>query len=313
MFGFFFKLILLLFLATGSYLAYLSTNQIEIETSLESSERIYSLKNAEFFGSDTQGELTYKIFSKKAKTESGDDQIILEHVNLEYYSDELNDWKISSEKGAMYDGLGSETITVEGVDNLYEAEIDIIPDRIEAVTMIIAGIITKGEITIENIDPSHIKQPIELIRQCGARFEMFKDALLVSSPDKIKPMNFETQPYTGIPTDIQAQLMALNAIAEGHSRITETIFENRFMHALELKRMGANISIAGNKAKVSGNINFAAAELMATDLRASVSLILAALTTKGKSVINRIYHLDRGYENIEKKLKKVGAKIRRVN
>ena len=102
-FGFFFKLILLLFLATGSYLAYLSTNQIEIETSLESSERIYSLKNAEFFGSDTQGELTYKIFSKKAKTESGDDQIILEHVNLEYYSDELNDWKISSEKGAMYD------------------------------------------------------------------------------------------------------------------------------------------------------------------------------------------------------------------
>ena len=168
--------------------------------------------------------------------------------------------------GAKIKGLGSETITVKGVDNLYEAEIDIIPDRIEAVTMIIAGVITKGEITIENIDPSHIKQPIELIRQCGARFEMFKDALLVSSPDKIKPMNFETQPYPGIPTDIQAQLMALNAIAEGHSIITETIFENRFMHALELKRMGANISIAGNKAEVSGVSKLNPAPVMALSL-----------------------------------------------
>ena len=215
--------------------------------------------------------------------------------------------------GAKIKGLGSETITVEGVDNLYEAEIDIIPDRIEAVTMIIAGIITNGEITIENIDPSHIKQPIELIRQCGARFEMFKDALLVSSPDKIKPMNFETQPYPGIPTDIQAQLMALNAIAEGHSKISETIFENRFMHALELKRMGANISIAGNKAEVSGISQLNSAPVMATDLRASAALILAALSASGETIIDRIYHLDRGYENIEEKLLNIGAKVQRID
>ena len=215
--------------------------------------------------------------------------------------------------GAKIKGLGTETITVEGVDNLYEAEIDIIPDRIEAVTMIIAGVITKGEITIENIDPSHIKQPIELIRQCGARFEMFKDALLVSSPDKIKPMNFETQPYPGIPTDIQAQLMALNAIAEGHSRITETIFENRFMHALELKRMGANISIAGNKAEVRGVSKLNPAPVMATDLRASAALILAALSASGETIIDRIYHLDRGYENIEEKLLNIGAKVQRID
>ncbi len=215
--------------------------------------------------------------------------------------------------GAKIKGLGTETITIEGVDNLYEAEIDIIPDRIEAVTMIIAGVITKGEITIENIDPSHIKQPIELIRQCGARFEMFKDALLVSSPDKIKPMNFETQPYPGIPTDIQAQLMALNAIAEGHSKISETIFENRFMHALELKRMGANISIAGNKAKVGGVSKLNPAPVMATDLRASAALILAALSAGGETIIDRIYHLDRGYENIEEKLLNIGAKVQRID
>ena len=215
--------------------------------------------------------------------------------------------------GAKIKGLGSETITVEGVDNLYEAEIDIIPDRIEAVTMIIAGIITKGEITIENIDPSHIKQPIELIRQCGARFEMFKDALLVSSPDKIKPMNFETQPYPGIPTDIQAQLMALNVVAEGHSKISETIFENRFMHALELKRMGANISIAGNKAEVRGVSKLNPAPVMATDLRASAALILAALSASGETIIDRIYHLDRGYENIEEKLLNIGAKVQRID
>jgi len=125
--------------------------------------------------------------------------------------------------------------------------------------------------------------------------------------------NLSTKPYPGFPTDLQAQLMVLMTRAQGTSKIKESIFENRFMHVAELNRMGANISTNGNKAVVEGNINFAAAELMATDLRASVSLILAALTAKGKSVINRIYHLDRGYENIEKKLKKVGAKIRRVN
>ena len=140
-----------------------------------------------------------------------------------------------------------------------------------------------------------------------------KDEIHIIGNKKVKSMNIKTAPYPGFPTDLQAQMMVLLCKANKQSIIKEDIFENRFMHVAELNRMGAKISTNGNKAKVSGNINFEAAELMATDLRASVSLILAALTTKGKSVINRIYHLDRGYENIEKKLKKVGAKIRRVN
>jgi|TARA_B100000959_G_C14997765_1_gene631255 UDP-N-acetylglucosamine 1-carboxyvinyltransferase len=215
--------------------------------------------------------------------------------------------------GAKIKGLGKECITVEGVENLGGAEIKIIPDRIEAITMIIAGIITRGELTIQNINPLHMRQPIELIRQSGARLEIFEDSLFVDGSNEILPIDFETQPYPAIPTDIQAQLMVLNAIAEGDSKVTETIFENRFMHVLELKRMGANIRIAGNTAEVRGVSRLNSAPVMATDLRASAALILAGLIADGETIIDRIYHLDRGYENLEEKLSNIGAKVQRID
>ena len=215
--------------------------------------------------------------------------------------------------GARIEGLGEDCITIQGVENLVGAEIEIIPDRIEAITMVIAGIITQGEIEIENINPSHIEEPIELIRQCGAILEISDQSLFVKGSDEILPISFETEPYPGIPTDIQAQLMVLNTIAKGVSNITETIFENRFMHVLELKRMGANIGIDGNTAEIKGVSSLNSAPVMATDLRASAALILAGLIAEGETIIDRIYHLDRGYESVEEKLSNVGAKVRRID
>ena len=186
-------------------------------------------------------------------------------------------------------------------------------DRIEAGTYLVAAAVTEGNLKINNVIPSIIQTEIDILKKIGAKITIKKDEINIIGNKKIKSINIKTAPYPGFPTDLQAQIMVLLCKANKKSLIKEDIFENRFMHVAELNRMGAQISTNGNKAVVEGNINFAAAELMATDLRASVSLILAALTAKGKSVINRIYHLDRGYENIEKKLKKVGAKIRRVN
>ena len=215
--------------------------------------------------------------------------------------------------GAKIEGLGEDCITINGVEELGSAEIEIIPDRIEAITMIIAGIITRGELKINNINPSHIKEPIDLIRQSGAKLEIFEDYLNVNGGDEILPVNFETNPYPGIPTDIQAQLMVLNSVAVGDSIIKETIFENRFMHVLELKRMGANIGINGNTAKIKGVRKLNSAPVMATDLRASAALILAGLIADGETIIDRIYHLDRGYQSIEEKLSNIGAKVRRID
>ncbi len=215
--------------------------------------------------------------------------------------------------GAKIEGLGKDCITIEGVENLGSGEIEIIPDRIEAITMIIAGIITQGELKIENINPLHMEQPIELIRQCGAKIEIFEDYLYLKGSDLILPISFETNPYPGIPTDIQAQLMVLNTIAEGESEVKETIFENRFMHILELKRMGANIGIDGNTATVKGVSKLNSAQVMATDLRASAALILAGLIADGETTIDRIYHLNRGYESLEEKLLNIGAKVRRID
>ena len=185
-------------------------------------------------------------------------------------------------------------------------------DRIEAGTYMIASAVTGGDLKIINIKPKVIKTEIDILKKIGAGIKIKNNELRIIGENKIKNAKIITSPYPGFPTDLQAQLMVLLCKAFGTSVIEEKIFENRFMHASELNRMGAKIKIKGNKAIVEGNINFKAAELMATDLRASVSLILAALTTKGKSIINRIYHLDRGYENIEQKLRNVGAKIRRI-
>ena len=205
------------------------------------------------------------------------------------------------------------TIKIEGVNNLGEIKYQVMPDRIEAGTYLIAAALTEGNLKIVGMDPKIISTEINILKKIGAKIIQKKNEILIQGSKKIKSINIKTSPYPNFPTDLQAQMMVLLCKANKKSYIREEIFENRFMHVAELNRMGAKISIDGNKATIEGNIKFEAAELMATDLRASVSLILAALTAKGRSVINRIYHLDRGYENIEKKLKKVGAKIRRVN
>ena len=209
--------------------------------------------------------------------------------------------------------ISKRSIKIEGVSQVKEITYSVMFDRIEAGTYLVAAAATEGNLKIKNIIPKIIQTEINTLKKIGAKIIVKKDEVHIIGNKKIKSMNIKTAPYPGFPTDLQAQIMVLLCKANKQSVIKEDIFENRFMHVAELNRMGAKISIDGNKAKVTGNINFAAAELMATDLRASVSLILAALTAKGKSVINRIYHLDRGYENIEKKLKKVGAKIRRIN
>jgi len=209
--------------------------------------------------------------------------------------------------------ISKRSVKIEGVSKVNETTYPVMFDRIEAGTYLIAAAVTEGNLKIKNIVSKIIQTEINILKKIGAKINVKKDEVHIIGNKKIKSLNIKTAPYPGFPTDLQAQMMVLLCKANKQSLIKEDIFENRFMHVAELNRMGAKISTEGNKAKVTGNINFEAAELMATDLRASVSLILAALTAKGKSMINRIYHLDRGYENIEKKLKKVGAKIRRVN
>ena len=209
--------------------------------------------------------------------------------------------------------LSNRTIRIKGVKNTHEIKYSVMFDRIEAGTYLVAAAATEGNLRIKKVIPEIIKTEINILKKIGAKIVVKKNQIHIYGNKKIRNTNIKTAPYPGFPTDLQAQIMVLLCKANKKSLIKEDIFENRFMHVSELNRMGAKILIKGNKALIEGNIKFTAAELMATDLRASVSLILAALTTKGKSIINRIYHLDRGYENIEKKLKRVGAKIRRVN
>ena len=218
-----------------------------------------------------------------------------------------------NEMGCNIKWISKRTIKVIGVSEIKEISYSVMFDRIEAGTYLVAAAVTEGNLKISNIVPKIIKTEINVLKKLGSKIMIKKNEVQIIGNKKIKSTKITTAPYPGFPTDLQAQIMVLLCKANKSSIIKEDIFENRFMHVAELNRMGAKISTNGNKAIVEGNINFAPAELMATDLRASVSLILAALTAKGKSVINRIYHLDRGYENIEKKLKKVGAKIRRVN
>ncbi len=214
--------------------------------------------------------------------------------------------------GCKMEWIAKRTIKIDGVNKTNETTYSVMFDRIEAGTYLIAGAITAGNLKIKNIVPNIIKTEINILRKTGAKIFTKKNEIHIIGNKKIKSVNIRTSPYPGFPTDLQAQIMVLLCKSNKMSLIKEDIFENRFMHVAELNRMGANISINGNKAKIQGNVNFASAQLMATDLRASVSLVLAALTANGKSIINRIYHLDRGYENIEKKLKRIGAKIRRI-
>ena len=204
------------------------------------------------------------------------------------------------------------TVKIIGNNKIKNTKYTIMFDRIEAGTYLIAAAITAGNLKIKNVNPKIIRTELNILRRIGVKIKLFKHEIHVVGNKRVKNINIKTAPYPGFPTDLQAQIMVLLCKANKNSEIKEEIFENRFMHVGELNRMGAKILIKGNKVIVNGPSNFSGAELMATDLRASVSLVLAALTAKGKSIINRIYHLDRGYENIEKKLRSVGAKIRRI-
>jgi len=209
--------------------------------------------------------------------------------------------------------VAKRSLKIIGVKEINEIKYSVMFDRIEAGTYLVAAATTEGNLKIKNVIPNIIKTEINILKKIGAKIKVKKNEIHIIGNKKIKSINIKTAPFPGVASDIQAQMMVLLCKANKKSIIEENIFENRFMHVAELNRMGAKILIDGKKAIVEGNTSFAPAEVMATDLRASVSLILAALTAKGKSVINRIYHLDRGYENLEKKLKKVGAKIRRIS
>ena len=216
--------------------------------------------------------------------------------------------------GAKIKFIGKRTLKIEGIKYLKSTSYSVMSDRIETGTFCVAACLTGGKLKINNFDPKIIKTELSLLKKIGAKIEVAKNEIYISGPKKIKNLsNLVTKEYPNFPTDLQAQFMVLLCKASGKSSITESIFENRFMHVAELRRLGAEILIKKNKAFISGDTNFQAAELMSSDLRASVALVLAALVARGSSTINRIYHLDRGYENIENKLRKVGVNIRRVN
>ena len=238
-------------------------------------------------------------------------QTILENAATE--PEVINLGEFLLKMGAKIKGLGTRKIMIDGVNKLCSAEHKIIPDRIETGTFLVAAAITKGSVLLKKTQPEHLKSVLDLLSQTGAVIFFEEDTIeLTMSLTNIKPADFTTQPYPGIPTDMQAQLMVLNAIAPGNSIVVETIFENRFMHVLELQRMGADISLRGNTAYITGVKRLQSAPVMATDLRASAALVLAGLVADGETHIDRIYHIDRGYECIENKLSLLGAKVARI-
>ena len=214
--------------------------------------------------------------------------------------------------GAEIKGLGTNTIIVKGVSSLNTAEHTIIFDRIEAGTYLVAGVMAGGKIKCNNVEPDKMESIIQKLKETGATVTQDKTSVTVSSKKNFNPVDIRTAPYPAFPTDMQAQFMALNVMANGVSEVTETIFENRFMHVQELIRMGADIDIRQNTAIIKGNAVLQGTNVMATDLRASASLVLAGLVAKGTTIIDRIYHLDRGYQDLEKKFNAIGAQIERV-
>jgi len=216
--------------------------------------------------------------------------------------------------GASIEGAGTSTIRVKGVAKLHGATHTIIPDRIEAGTFMVAGAITKGDVLVKGCTPDHLRALISKLHDCGVEVtETAPDTLRVRKNGKLRSVDMTTEEHPGFATDLQAQFMALMTQAEGIAIVTETIFENRFMHAQELARMGANIRLDGRRAIVAGMTRLSGAEVIASDLRASAALVLAGLAAEGETSIDRVYHIDRGYEKIEAKLAGAGARIRRVS
>ena len=214
--------------------------------------------------------------------------------------------------GAKIRGDGTSEIIIDGVKNLSGCSYDVLPDRIETATFLVAAAITQGELTLTHTRPDTIKVIIDKLKNAGANISINEDKIQIKVNSQLKAVNITTNPYPDFPTDMQAQFIALNSIASGKSKVIESVFENRFMHVQELVRMGADIDINGNTALIRGVKGLRGAPVMATDLRASASLILAGLVAKGQTVVDRIYHIDRGYECIEEKLTKLGANIKRL-
>jgi len=215
--------------------------------------------------------------------------------------------------GAKIKGAGTPIIEIEGVEALHGATYTVLPDRIEAGSFLVAALMTQGDVTVTHVSPHTLDVVMDKLREAGGEIEYGEDWVRARIDRRPKAVNVRTVPHPGFPTDMQAQFMALNCIAEGTGRVTETIFENRFMHVPELQRLGANISVEGHTAVVTGVEALSGANLMATDLRASASLVMAALVASGESIVDRIYHLDRGYDHMELKLSKLGAKIERIS
>jgi UDP-N-acetylglucosamine 1-carboxyvinyltransferase len=214
--------------------------------------------------------------------------------------------------GAQIGGHGSDTITIEGVDALHGVDYAVMPDRIEAGTFLAAAAATRGRITLTQAPVSALEAVIDKLREAGATIDAGADTLAITMGSRPRAVSLRTAPHPGFPTDMQAQFIALNSVAEGTALVTETIFENRFMHVQELRRLGAHIEVQGNTAAIHGVDRLAGATVMATDLRASASLVIAGLVAEGETVIDRIYHLDRGYERIEERLGQLGARIARL-
>jgi UDP-N-acetylglucosamine 1-carboxyvinyltransferase len=239
-----------------------------------------------------------------------DGETILQNCAREPEVADLAD--LLNKMGAKIHGAGTSTIHVKGVSKLRGAKHRIIPDRIEAGTFLIAGALTGGDVKVSGCDPAHLVSLLQKLQETGVKTTHTVDAIRVMGDNPLKAADIDTEEYPGFPTDMQAQYMALATQAEGTSIVTENIFENRFMHAQELVRMGANVKIEGRRAIVRGKTPLSAAAVLASDLRASASLVLAALVADGETIIDRVYHIDRGYEHIEEKLKSVGAEIRRI-
>ncbi len=239
---------------------------------------------------------------------------IIENAAMEPEIDDLADFLIA--QGVKIEGAGTSRITIHGMDikalKAPKKPYRVIGDRIEAATFIIAAIMSGGEVKVEGFNPKHLGYVLETLTKMGAKLEIGPDFVQVRKSNRLRGVVIETAPFPGFPTDVQAQMMALMSVADGNSIVTETIFENRFMHVPEMGRMGTNVTLKGNLAIIEGVESLSGAPVMCTDLRASAALILCALIAKGQSEIQRVYHLDRGYEKIDEKLTKLGANIKRV-